>query len=69
MLALVEGLAEGEIRVDDLRVSIPVRDRTRALVDVATSLREAKIEPEDITLRRPTLDEVFLHLTRSEVAA
>ena len=57
-----------EVRVDDLRVSIPVRDRTRALVNVATSLREAKIEPEDITLRRPTLDEVFLHLTKTEVA-
>jgi ABC-2 type transport system ATP-binding protein len=68
VLALVERLADGEVRVDDLRVSIPVRDRTRALVDVATSLREAKIEPEDITLRRPTLDEVFLHLTRTEVA-
>jgi len=36
---------------------IPVKDRTRALVEVATSLNEAKIEPEDITLRRPTLDE------------
>nr|WP_232828414.1 ATP-binding cassette domain-containing protein [Kribbella monticola] len=67
--ALVEPLAAGELRVDDLRVSIPVRDRTRTLVDVATSLREAMIEPEDITLRRPTLDEVFLHLTAEEVAA
>ncbi|MEU0094180.1 ATP-binding cassette domain-containing protein [Kribbella sp. NPDC006257] len=69
VLALVERLADGEVRVDDLRVSIPVRDRTRALVDIATLLREATIEPEDITLRRPTLDEVFLHLTRTEVAA
>jgi len=24
---------------------------------------EAGIEPEDLSLRRPTLDEVFLHLT------
>jgi ABC-2 type transport system ATP-binding protein len=32
-------------------------------------LHEARIEPEDITLRRPTLDEVFLHLTGAEVAA
>ncbi|MEV6282158.1 ATP-binding cassette domain-containing protein [Kribbella sp. NPDC051770] len=69
VLGLVERLAEGEIRVDDLTVSVPVKDRTRALVDVATALRDVRIEPEDITLRRPTLDEVFLHLTGAEVAA
>ena len=67
VLALVERLADSEVRVEDLRVSIPVKDRTRALVEVATSLAEAKIEPEDITLRRPTLDEVFLHLTGTGV--
>ncbi len=69
LLQLVDRLAEGEVRVDDLRVSIPVKDRTRALVEVATLLQEAKIEPEDITLRRPTLDEVFLQLTGSGVPA
>jgi ABC-2 type transport system ATP-binding protein len=69
VLALVDRLADGEVHVEDLRVSIPVRDRTRALVEVANSLHEAKIEPEDITLRRPTLDEVFLHLTAAEVPA
>jgi ABC-2 type transport system ATP-binding protein len=69
VLALVERLADGEVRVDDLTVSVPVRDRTKALVEVATALRDVRIEPEDITLRRPTLDEVFLHLTGSEVAA
>ncbi|WP_344218505.1 ATP-binding cassette domain-containing protein [Kribbella sancticallisti] len=69
VLSLVERLADGEVRVDELRVSIPVKDRTRALVEVATSLHEAKIEPEDITLRRPTLDEVFLHLTGTGVPA
>jgi ABC-2 type transport system ATP-binding protein len=24
---------------------------------------EARVEPKDISLRRPTLDEVFIHLT------
>ncbi|MFC6157650.1 ATP-binding cassette domain-containing protein [Kribbella jiaozuonensis] len=56
-------VADGGIRVVDVRVSVPVKDRTKALVVMANSLHEAKIEPEDITLRRPTLDEVFLHLT------
>ena len=42
---------------------MPVADRTRSLVILAAALLEARIEPEDISLRRPTLDEVFLHLT------
>ncbi|MFI5710607.1 ATP-binding cassette domain-containing protein [Kribbella sp. NPDC051620] len=67
VLQLTERLADGDVQVDDLKVSIPVKDRTRALVEVATMLQEAKIEPADITLRRPTLDEVFLHLTGAGV--
>jgi ABC-2 type transport system ATP-binding protein len=58
-------VASGEIHIDVEvnRISVPVIDRTRALVTVASALSEAQIEPEDISLRRPTLDEVFLHLT------
>jgi ABC-2 type transport system ATP-binding protein len=63
VVELAGPLADGEIRVAGVRVSVPVKDRTKALVVMANSLHEAKIEPEDITLRRPTLDEVFLHLT------
>jgi len=63
VLTLATPLANGEIRVEGTRISVPVKDRTRALTVMANSLHEARIEPEDITLRRPTLDEVFLHLT------
>ncbi|WP_371406437.1 ATP-binding cassette domain-containing protein [Kribbella sp. NBC_00662] len=63
VVELAGPVTDGEIRVDDVRVSVPVKDRTKALVVMANSLHEARIEPEDITLRRPTLDEVFLHLT------
>jgi ABC-2 type transport system ATP-binding protein len=63
VVELAGPLADGEVRVTDVRISIPVKDRTRALVAMANSLHEARIEPEDLTLRRPTLDEVFLHLT------
>ena len=63
VVELAAALADGEVRVQDVRVSVPVKDRTKALVQLANSLHEAKIEPEDITLRRPTLDEVFLQLT------
>jgi ABC-2 type transport system ATP-binding protein len=64
---IVQPLAWGDIRIDAEvgRMSVPVRDRTKALVTVATALAEAQIEPEDISLRRPTLDEVFIHLTGS----
>ncbi|GAA2839294.1 daunorubicin resistance protein DrrA family ABC transporter ATP-binding protein [Kribbella solani] len=68
VVELAGPLADGDIRVADVRVSVPVKDRTKALVVMANSLHEANIEPADLTLRRPTLDEVFLHLTGTEVA-
>jgi ABC-2 type transport system ATP-binding protein len=34
-----------------------------ALSDALRLLRDARIEAEDVNLRRPTLDEVFLRLT------
>lgn len=44
-------------------LSAPVTDRMSALSGVVRALADAGIEAEDIALRRPTLDEVFLHLT------
>ena len=55
--------AEPEVDTDTRRVSVPVRDRVAALTSSARALAEADIAVEDIALRRPTLDEVFLHLT------
>ena len=64
---IVQQVAAGDIRIDaeTNQISVPVLDRTKALVVVATALSEAHIEPQDISLRRPTLDEVFIHLTGS----
>jgi ABC-2 type transport system ATP-binding protein len=45
------------------RVSVAVRHRVAALTGTARALEDAGIAAEDIALRRPTLDEVFLHLT------
>ncbi len=45
------------------RVGVPVRDRVAALTAVAVALRDAGIDADDIVLRRPTLDEVFMDLT------
>jgi ABC-2 type transport system ATP-binding protein len=54
---------EAEVDKDNRQLSVPVRDRVSSLVDVAQALRAAEIDLEDIALRRPTLDEVFLALT------
>lgn len=62
---LVKPVAAGDMRIEMHmnRISIPVINRTRAVVTIATALSEAGIELADLVLRRPTLDEVFLHFT------
>ncbi|MGW7465793.1 ATP-binding cassette domain-containing protein [Streptomyces xantholiticus] len=45
------------------RVHAPVTDRVAALTEVARTLQEERIPVEDIGLRRPSLDDVFLRLT------
>jgi ABC-2 type transport system ATP-binding protein len=64
--ARLVGLAtDGEVEVDvELRrVGGVVRDRVRALVEVVRALDDAGLDVEDVGVRRPTLDEVFLSLT------
>ncbi|ALC22502.1 daunorubicin resistance protein DrrA family ABC transporter ATP-binding protein [Streptomyces pristinaespiralis] len=55
------------------RVHAPVTDRVAALTEVARTLQDERIPVEDIGLRRPSLDDVFLRLTghgtRTEEAA
>ena len=46
-----------------LRVHASVTERVAALTEVARTLQDAGVTVEDIGLRRPTLDEVFLTLT------
>jgi ABC-2 type transport system ATP-binding protein len=55
--------APAEAEPDTRRVGAPVRDRVASLTEAARALHAAGIAVEDIALRRPTLDEVFLHLT------
>jgi ABC-2 type transport system ATP-binding protein len=71
--ALVERLAEPpEVDRDRRRVSAAVRDRVATLAAILQALDAEGIEAEDVAVRRPTLDEVFLRLTgerAEEVAA
>lgn len=63
--AIATHVASGDLVVDGPtnRISMPVTARAKALVEVVSRLQAAQIEPQDITLRHPTLDEVFLHMT------
>jgi ABC-2 type transport system ATP-binding protein len=62
---LLARVATGPVEVDTplRRISAPVSDRVTALTGVVRALDAAGLVVEDIGLRRPTLDEVFLHLT------
>ena len=62
ILARVAG-QPAETDAENRRASVPVTDRVRTLTEAVRALDEAGIEAEDIALRRPTLDEVFLQLT------
>jgi ABC-2 type transport system ATP-binding protein len=55
--------AEPETRPDDRQITVPVRHRVATLTEAVRALDDAGITVEDIALRRPTLDEVFLRLT------
>ena len=57
-----------EVDPDARRLSAPVHDRVASLTEVLHGLEELGVEAEDVSLRRPTLDEVFLRLT-AQVAA
>jgi ABC-2 type transport system ATP-binding protein len=67
---LLERVSGGRPEVDAAgrRLSAPVHDRVASLAELLRGLEEHGIEAEDVALRRPTLDEVFLRLTE-EVAA
>ncbi|HEY9371660.1 ATP-binding cassette domain-containing protein [Streptomyces sp.] len=62
---IVARVADGEPGVDETarRVHAPVADRVAALTEVARALQDERIPAEDIGLRRPSLDDVFLSLT------
>jgi ABC-2 type transport system ATP-binding protein len=55
--------APPDVDPETRRVSAPVTDRIGALTDVLRALQAAEVTVEDAGVRRPTLDEAFLHLT------
>ncbi|MFB7848992.1 ATP-binding cassette domain-containing protein [Streptomyces sp. NPDC056053] len=69
-LAHAAALLPGDVVVDEDRrmLSAPVTDRMAALTGIVRALEAAGIEAQDIVVRRPTLDEAFIHLTKEGAA-
>jgi ABC-2 type transport system ATP-binding protein len=62
-VAALESIAAERPVASGAVVSAPVRKRAGAIVDGVTCLVQAGVAVEDIALRRPTLDDVFMALT------
>ena len=69
--AVAAEVGHGEPGVDRAtrRVTVPVTRGSAALVETLRQLDGLSIEVHDVSLRRPTLDDVFLSLTGREVEA
>ncbi|MFF8617374.1 ATP-binding cassette domain-containing protein [Streptomyces sp. NPDC015350] len=69
-LARAAALLPGDVVVDEDRrmLSTSVTDRMAALTGIVRALEAAGIEAQDIMVRRPTLDEAFIHLTKEGAA-
>jgi ABC-2 type transport system ATP-binding protein len=62
-LAALEGFAEARPSLDGGTLRVPLRRRSGAIAEAVRRLQEAGIAIDDIAVRRPTLDDVFLRLT------
>ncbi|MGH9279939.1 MAG: ATP-binding cassette domain-containing protein [Acidimicrobiales bacterium] len=67
---IVAGIAGVDPTTDAAARSItaPINEGVTTLVRIAGALGDAQIPVDDLSLRQPTLDEVFLVLTESEAA-
>jgi ABC-2 type transport system ATP-binding protein len=62
-VAVLVGASPSAIDPGARRLALPVVDGTDELIGVVRALDQHRIEVDDVALRRPTLDEVFLTLT------
>jgi ABC-2 type transport system ATP-binding protein len=64
-LRALQAHGEGDVHVDRERrhLTLPVTGGSRILMDVVRDLDAADVRLDDLALRRPTLDDVFLTLT------
>ncbi len=60
--ALAE-LSDGDVSMEDGTLRVPLRERRGAIAEAVRRLDGAGIGIDDVAVRRPTLDDVFLRLT------
>jgi ABC-2 type transport system ATP-binding protein len=62
---VLRGFGKGELKVQDhtRQITVPVTGGAKLLAEVIRELDTRGIEIDDIGLRRPTLDDVFISLT------
>ena len=65
VLERVDAVTDVDVRGSELTVSVP--DGAAAVSPVAVALSEAKVQVRNLTLRTPTLDDVFLELTGNRI--
>jgi ABC-2 type transport system ATP-binding protein len=63
---ILGGLAHAEPSVEEARISVPVSADAIGLPEVVRELDRAGVRIADVSLRRPSLDEVFLRLTETD---
>ncbi len=66
---LTELAGVDKVSVEEGRITISTSDGPAALSPIALSLAGARLEVKSLTMRTPTLDDVFEQLTGSHVAA
>ena len=62
-------IGPAEVAADGRTVSVTVPDAGQAVLDVVRAVDSAELVPEWLTVREPTLDDVFLQLTGRRVEA
>jgi ABC-2 type transport system ATP-binding protein len=62
-MAALEGMSEEPVHADGRLIALSVPERTGAIMEAARRLSRAGVAADDIAVRTPTLDDVFLSLT------
>ena len=68
-LEILRRIAGEEPKVERNGLTIPATRGSRTLIEVVREMDTEDIEPRDISLRKPTLDDVFLTLTGRKAEA
>jgi ABC-2 type transport system ATP-binding protein len=62
-ITAIRDMSDEEPAIENLTVRLPVRGRRGVIAEAVRRLDDADVAVDDIGLRRPTLDDVFLALT------